>query len=361
MSSLVTNIQFHDITRQQLQNVNNVVSELGSKINSTLTAGAEEDEVTLLSYIHKVAKLQSAHLLNSRQELDSAISEINAALHQILSKITSISENIIELVEAHGENNENFFERITQELTEVVALFSKSSGEGKNFSYSIKDVADTITTLAKFINEIDEIGAEIELISLNANVKAAHTGKEGAALGVLAEAIQKLSGESKKQTGLVVEKLISVKNASSALHQSNSDEVVNASEKQLIEVTGELNSRISSQNEVVKDAMQQLNEIQKAVFDLKSDLNNAIELFDSYTNLTEHISEVINLLNETAHQTEEFSSIELPEHKLNELNKNYTMKIQRDIHQQFTAEHLNDDYENEEEKENEFGDNVELF
>ena len=308
------------------------------------------------------AKLQVAHLANSKNELDAAVAEINMRLLGISREISSISETIADLIKNQGDSNENFFERITEELTDSIRIFAKSSEAGQNFSYSIKNVADTIDTLSHFINEIDEIGAEIELISLNANVKAARTGSGGAALGVLAEAIQRLSGDSKKQTASVIDKLISVKNVSDSLHRSNNDESVRKNEQNLEEVTIELNSRLSYQDEIVKDALVKLNEIDKSVFHLKEDLSGTIGMFNSYVNTNERIGEAAVMLNEIVKLTELKSGQKTPEIDLQELSNKYTMKIQREIHQKII--NGTSDKENELNGESlgcEFGDNVELF
>ena len=54
----------------------------------------------------------------------------------------------------------------------------------------------TTADVSGSVNDIEEIGAEIQLIALNARIKTAHTGDEGAPLGVIAEAIQRLSSDA---------------------------------------------------------------------------------------------------------------------------------------------------------------------
>ncbi len=363
VSSLVTAIQFHDITRQQLQNVIEIIAELLDNINAYNAGNSSEKELpALMHYVNHVSKLQAAQLVNSKNELEAAVKEINRGLTGISGEISSISEAITDLVKDQGNGSESFFERTTEELSDSIRLFTRNSEAGKEFSYSIKNVADTIDTLSHFISEIDDIGAEIELISLNANIKAAKTGTEGAALGVLAKAIQRLSGDSKKQTESVIEKLISVKNVSDTLHNSNNDETISRSQQNLEDVTSELNSRISFQDAIVNDAIEQLNEVEKSISNLKEDLSGTIGMFDSYINATGRIGEAAEMLEEIAHLTEQNSGQIISDINLLELSNKYTMKIQREIHQKiFSDTEFEEKENNTDEQGSEFGDNIELF
>ncbi|TVM28184.1 methyl-accepting chemotaxis protein, partial [Oceanidesulfovibrio marinus] len=73
-----------------------------------------------------------------------------------------------------------------------------------------------------FLEDIEEVGSEIELISLNASVKAAHTGEKGKALGVLASSIQQLSQQAGGRTESVKDIRGSIGEASN--HLKSNDE-----------------------------------------------------------------------------------------------------------------------------------------
>jgi methyl-accepting chemotaxis protein len=70
-------------------------------------------------------------------------------------------------------------------------------------SKTMSNMAETISTVSTFVRGIEDIGAEIELIALNARVKAAHTGDQGRTLGVIAMEIQNLSVDARNRTGKV--------------------------------------------------------------------------------------------------------------------------------------------------------------
>ena len=58
-----------------------------------------------------------------------------------------------------------------------------------------------------FIGDIEKIGIEIRMIGLNACIRAAHVGEKGTALGVLADSIHQLSGDTSGLTDAISENL----------------------------------------------------------------------------------------------------------------------------------------------------------
>jgi len=105
-------------------------------------------------------------------------------------------------------------------LSSVVSALKECAGAGRDLAGLVRSAADTVEKMSSFANDIDEIGIEIEMVALNAVVKAAHTGGKGAALGVLAESIQKLSADSRRQATAVADALREVRSAAGALRSS---------------------------------------------------------------------------------------------------------------------------------------------
>jgi methyl-accepting chemotaxis protein len=81
-------------------------------------------------------------------------------------------------------------------------------------------VANTITEITSFLGDIEEVGSEIELIALNASIKAAHTGDKGAALGVLASSIQRLSQDARGLTESTADVLRTIYSSAETLKQN---------------------------------------------------------------------------------------------------------------------------------------------
>ncbi len=180
-----------------------------------------EENKKLIVYLHEAAKLQSAQLNNSKNELNKAAYDIISNLEGIQKDVGSISTEILGMMESNGNESETFIGKVDKGYKDVLLSLDKNKLISEEFSKAINNVASTMSDLSKFINEISSIGSEIEFISLNASIKAAHTGHEGAALGVLAEATQKLSVQSKNDTNSVIEMLLMVTEISDQLQKSS--------------------------------------------------------------------------------------------------------------------------------------------
>lgn len=73
-------------------------------------------------------------------------------------------------------------EGISRGLATVTGVLSKCSKTDRELAEIMQKVAQTIGEISGFVTDIEEIGSEIDLIALNSQIKAAHTGVEGAAL-----------------------------------------------------------------------------------------------------------------------------------------------------------------------------------
>ena len=143
---------------------------------------------------------------------------------------------------------------MTESIGEVMSGIRSFAEQGQGMALTMREVAQTVGDMASFVGDIEEVGSEIELIALNASIKAAHTGSEGAALGVLAMAIQGLSVEAREMTGRVSDILKAItevsdklqSNAASYLQTDEVDDIL-AKFRELTELLGATNRRVTSE------------------------------------------------------------------------------------------------------------------
>jgi hypothetical protein len=80
-------------------------------------------------------------------------------------------------------------------LTAVIAAFGENVATNRDLATIMAAVATTMGQITRFVADIDAIGSEIKLIALNAIIKAAQAGKDGAGLNVIAETVKRQSEE----------------------------------------------------------------------------------------------------------------------------------------------------------------------
>jgi methyl-accepting chemotaxis protein len=201
IGEVVMSMQAHDIVRQQIEHVEQALADLGSGLGSGL-AGADDAA--------SICELQSAQLRHASAALESAVRSIIDSLRQIASKQGVLSAQTSGMSGRGDQSGASFFSDMENDISAMSERLLESSHVNSNLCEAMASVAATVGEIASFVADIERIGEEIKLIALNAQIKSAYTGDEGAALGVLAEAIQRLSIDAIDQTGAVSEILQSI-------------------------------------------------------------------------------------------------------------------------------------------------------
>jgi len=201
IGEVVMSMQAHDIVRQQIEHVEQALGELADALGSGL-AGADDAA--------SICELQSAQLRHASGSFDSAVHTIIASLREVARKQGGLSSLTGNLAGTAEHSEASFFSGMEKDISLMSERLTESSQVNRNLGEAMASVAATVGEIATFVADIERIGEEIKLIALNAQIKSAYTGEEGAALGVLAEAIQRLSIDAIDQTGAVSEILQSI-------------------------------------------------------------------------------------------------------------------------------------------------------
>ncbi len=365
IGTMVTSVQFHDITRQQIQHVYSTLKNLIKKIESgNIQDKPGQDQ--LIDTAYSISKVQYEQLKHTREELYSATNDIIDNLTGISTNIRNMIMEITELLNTGSNENHTFIEDIKNGLINITAMLNNNNHLGKSFSDSMNKVINTIESLAGFINEIGEIGSEIELISLNANIKAVNIGNEGSTLAVIAREIQKLSIDARSQTDELIQKIIKTNDYTRSFRETINKEDRTKESEQIIK---DFNNILNSLSTIIEGASAKTALIQGSAEKLQLDLNQTIKEITIHIEAEAKINLILNKLNEIMQESKMLAGERIQNNiELDEISKNYTMQSQRIIHNT-VASLLNDEEQdatgnitnNSGLNSNEFGDNVELF
>jgi len=206
IGEIVTSLQFHDITRQQIDHVKESLDELKTRLQQVLAADKEEN-ISDMSIISNVCMLQANQLSDSHLQLLSAAEKVIGKLREIEKKVFEISREIVTLLQVADSGKDTFLSEVKKGVSSVISSLKENAKTNGELRKGIGSVAQIISAIATFVDEIEDIGFEIELIALNASVKAAHTDKGGQSLGVLADAIRNLSENTHTNTTFISDSL----------------------------------------------------------------------------------------------------------------------------------------------------------
>ncbi len=366
---MVSSMQFHDITRQIVEHVQQTLNEVLNLIRQNGPVSGEIDENNslrqLAGWINKVCALQI-------HQMDQAGNSFFEAVENLKTNLDSIAENIEQMMEGlkaslgKGEDEQqNVLGKIGEKISQVKSSIGSFAGQSREIGDIMQTVGGSVSQMSSFVNDIEEVGSEIELIALNASVRAAHTGSEGMALGVVAVAIQQLSGNAREKTGAVTNTLNKISEDAGTL-QDLTSKAVDFREFETLSL------KIDQTLEELGSLQAETEEKLSSILNQGSDLAESIRFLSSslefHHDVSQGMEEARNLLSQIVSQTEEqfdsdFEHMEWPEN-LKRMFDRYTMQSQRLVHQaQLEAGRAGETepVDQEEPDDDSLGDNIELF
>lgn len=362
IKEIVFSVQFHDITRQQIEHV---IESIHEYLNNGNNFADSEDELEAsASTLLDLSELESMQLGNSIREFESAVVDIITQLKSAENSIGDIGNAINGVLNDESGCKSECLKKVQKELDLIFNGLNKNTQLGLELSNSIKNLVEILDSLGTYVLEIEDIGTEIEIIALNARVRAAHTGAQGAGLGVLSEAIQNLSIEAKNITSSTSEIIKSIcvdsKNLKESIESethSDSSHILNHTKIQIGDFTEKINNSLSQADGAISVLNNDVNN-----FD--AELHGTVNSINIHHRMKESINSCINELNTIAYQLRNSGVISRNKTgNTNGLVKKYTMHSERIIHNNFTQnKHVtNNNTIHSYKADNSLGDNVELF
>jgi methyl-accepting chemotaxis protein len=383
IGEVVSSMQFHDITRQTIEHVREVLDDLVQKLSvenieeSIEKTKNDNERMHVISEIGDICEIQ-------RAQLDDAKRQISGAASNIINHLLQIKENIVEVSHKAGNLAGTTDESALSLLSKIesgIATATLSLGTFARASHDLSEAMDiflkTTADVSGSVNDIEEIGAEIQLIALNARIKTAHTGDEGAPLGVIAEAIQRLSSDADTEKTAISAALNDVTlTARDVQSYSREDEDSKASEADdVIKRFGIFADTLRSANAEITSL---LNKIGRSGERLAGDIGRTVSVITVHEKFERVIDNALSILDLILMESRKITPCIVSGNKseyLRYLEKNYTMHSERKIHGQFAGLNTgivaktNPDKGNmavqfinaKPESHQEFGDNVELF
>jgi methyl-accepting chemotaxis protein len=369
ISDVVASMQMHDMTRQQFEHIIEALELLSGELAASIASESDNDRLRrAIIEAGDVCELQEAQLRFASSELFTAVCTIVDNLREIARKQSVVAQETVTITGAADSADSSFVEVMGQEMAAVTAVLTSCARADRDMSATLKKVAQTIDEIAAFVTDIEAIGSEIDLIALNSQIKAALTGPEGAALGVLAEAIKRLSDEAVHQTDSVAETL-------TGIHAVTEHLLADAENEE-----GQLGARISTVQDELREILNTMGEmnigmlsilsaLNERVLSLTEDVESATAGVDVHERTKAMADGVLGNLERIVIQSRQIepASSEFKEN-LRHMEEHYTMESERHIHEALARKRSglaavaapngakvrsNDD--------SEFGDNVDLF
>ena len=359
IGDIVSSLQFHDITRQQIEHVKEILDNL----NATIRDG-EYPLPEQASIMTDVCSLQNAQLSQSQDEFSAAVSKITNHLKTLTKGVKEILGETQKVAWASDFEGIGFMDEIDSGITTVITCLDENIKEQIRLADIMSLVSEMVSEMSLFIQEIEYMGQNLQLIALNARIKAAHMGHEGAALDTISGGIYDLSKNSRTDTKTLADML------------SEIADIAKGFDADLVEMQRSQKEQVQAMVDNLQGITASLHRVNERVLSITTDMNTQGEsLMRDIQASAKEITvrdKVEDILKETQDQMEEMiseASCLIPEDNAGEpktflenFDQLYTMQSEREVHMR----HMEKDDSTIPDKfvkdaSDELGDNVELF
>lgn len=233
MGEVVSSMQFNDITRQQTEHIVEALDELTTDFAQV--AHAEADSEKQSKVVHKVGnvcELQNAQIVLAKNCLNSAVAKIFDNLHGIAANTRDFITEMRCIGCSSEAGESSFLTEIGSGIDSMSRSLIERARANREMVDSVKAVTNTVMEMTQFLDDIEKISQEIEMIAVNATVKASNIGSQGAALIVLSRSIGDLSKKTHIEINIISDSLRDVSHEAKSLK----DNIENNAKKQKTEI-----------------------------------------------------------------------------------------------------------------------------
>jgi hypothetical protein len=306
-------LQVGDATRQRVEHVEHSLAISSELAPETGTA---------------IAALGAAQLNDTIATLDAEVAEAQRALGTLADDAQQIT---IRSQQVYGEGGTggSALSLLSEQTRLAVMVLRDCEGERQKLGEVTSAVEATVKQMIGHVEAVQDIEANMRLVSLNAAIRCAQLGTEGAALNVIARQLRDLTGETVAAADAAADRLRQTAELALAFSAAAGDETLNQVarlERQALDGLGLMESVETR----IRTALVVLGQAAPKVASL---LNAAISDFSDHGAIAEALADVEMQLTEQGQDAATSASpgTELAE-TLARIRRSYTMEGERRIH-----------------------------
>ncbi|SFS08340.1 hypothetical protein SAMN05421771_1467 [Granulicella pectinivorans] len=189
MMHAVTSIQFHDITRQQVEHIVAALRHLSAQ-----TVGEQMPEST-----RTALNLEATQLVSAGDIFDRSVLRLWHDLEAIAVSVEGMAAKGHALVRDHGDDSA-FFLEVKHCVDAIAEAVTSHRGAEAASQAAARDLGATLTMMNEAAAEIRGLDVQLLRVALNASVRAAHLGARGDTLSVLASTLRELAASADERS-----------------------------------------------------------------------------------------------------------------------------------------------------------------
>lgn len=194
IAAAVMAMQIGDATRQRIEHIETALTTLAD-----LVEGGGAGELALAATDHAdvvtdVSTLQAGQLGDAAAAFNAEIADAEDALGELAADARTVMASSSRIYGGGSERSP--LAALSAELHSAIAVLRSCEAERTKLEQVAAGVQATVSVLLTHVEAVQDIEANMRLVSLNAAVKCAQLGPRGSALNVIARQLRTLTGET---------------------------------------------------------------------------------------------------------------------------------------------------------------------
>jgi hypothetical protein len=330
---LIVSVQFHDITRQQVEHVIDVLRDLLSESGGASGGNSNGQHDTAA-----VVALQSMQLADAGAKFADSAASVVRNMDDIARHVLQMANESRALSGLSADKTTSFLLQTEGTCAAILASLSNCATSQAAIGVTGGNLASIVGRTRGPIDDIQSIGIRMRRMAMNARIRAAHLGAAGEALGVLAASMQELASDCSYRTASLSEALGSMNDAATRIAWQGGS----ASGSQPGSPDGFLQGMRVAVRELHSSSERsfaQIGQIIARSTTLCEDVAATRRSFCVGSLFTETIGRSRRMLNQIGEEHQAGLSprnAEALERGLANSARHYTMQVERDLHEGFT-------------------------
>ena len=361
---LIVSVQFHDITRQQVEHVIDVLRGLLPESGGACGGISQPDTAAIVA-------LQSMQLADAGAKFAGSVASVVRNMGDIARHVLEMADESRTLSGLSADETSSFLLQMEGICTAILTSLGICATAQAAIGVTSGNLAETIGQTRGPIDEIQSIGIRMQRMAMNARIRAAHLGASGDVLCALAASMQELASECIDRSASLAEALGSMSDAATRIAWQGGP----ASDSQRGSPDGALQGMRMAVAELHSSSERSFAQIAQIIARgsrLSGDVSATRRSFCVGALFAETISRSRRMLKEIEEENQSDLSHDNPagrELGLAGFAKHYTMQAERDVHENATTAAAaagpvavqGEEFEGPRKEAEEMGENVEFF
>jgi uncharacterized protein with PhoU and TrkA domain len=360
MGEIITNIQYHDIIRQKMEHIQLSQKELVKGLSDLEIAEFPEkyleDQLNFVAKIPEIADIQVAQLLYTNKDYQTSIEKITSKLIEVGHEMKELNNIYLSLLQCNNQFEDTFMDQINESqklygsfMIQLAADWQKSTtvfGAINNLYVSLKQKFGNIFESEKSLrNEVRNFEKLLKANGQNFGIELMSR------LMILLTELQLNSNSLKNNLNNITQHVASLNKLFSTFQPDAKNQDLGD------DALKELTQKLTDVKKIAKDHG-------KISIGISEEITSSLKNIEYYHYFKQTVEEIVNHLNDINKKVnyDKLKTLVADDSELiKKLEKMYTMKSERDIHQQALEFGSSNIGITDEQNSSSFEDDIELF